>query len=100
MLDCPKESFDCQLIIPNNSIKICIDSRDAVEAHSCVDTNNEISLDEEYTTILNMQWHCCSSRRSFSTRAFGSKCAAIDYYQQLYIACQVNVCYQHSFMHT
>ena len=52
MLDCPKESTDCQLIIPNNSIKICIDSRDAVEAHSCVDTNNEISHDEEYTTIL------------------------------------------------
>ena len=39
---------------------------DAVEAHSCVDTDSEISLDKQYTTVDIIQWQDISTQRCLS----------------------------------
>ena len=52
---------------------------DAVEAHSCVDSDSEISFDEQYTTVDTYVFSAiCNHSCKQLTKTFGSKGPAVE----------------------
>ena len=68
---------------------------EAVEAHSCIDSDSEISFDEQYTTVdMYVFSATCTHSCKQLTTPLGLKVLLLSICQQLCIAHQVKLHYQ------